>query len=120
MSSKIMMPKYRSFLKWAGGKYRVIDDIKRLYPKGKTQLIEPFVGAGTVFLNSDFDHYLLADINPDLINLFNIVKADVNTYIKESRSLFIHPEANTATRYYQLRALFNQSDDRWLRAIIFL
>ena len=120
MSSKIMVPKYRSFLKWAGGKYRVIDDIKRLYPKGKTQLIEPFVGAGTVFLNSDFDHYLLADINPDLINLFNIVKADVNTYIKESRSLFIHPEANTATRYYQLRALFNQSDDRWLRAIIFL
>ena len=44
-----MMPKYRSFLKWAGGKYRVIDDIKRLYPKGKTQLIEPFVGAEPSF-----------------------------------------------------------------------
>lgn len=120
MSHKIHSVKHRSFLKWAGGKYRLIDEIKSLYPKGKSQLIEPFVGAGTVFLNSDFSQYLLADINPDLINLFNLVKADVDQYIRDTRALFIHPEANTALRYYALRDEFNQSADLWRRATIFL
>ncbi len=120
MSHKLHSPKHRSFLKWAGGKYRLIDEIKRLYPQGKSQLIEPFVGAGTVFLNSEFEQYLLADINPDLINLFKLVKADVEQYIKETRILFAHAEANTAQRYYALRDEFNRSDDIWRRATIFL
>ncbi|MFC0322600.1 Dam family site-specific DNA-(adenine-N6)-methyltransferase [Gallibacterium melopsittaci] len=120
MSHSTHTSKHRSFLKWAGGKYRLIDEIKRLYPKGKTQLIEPFVGAGTVFLNSDFERYLLADINPDLINLFRLIKADVKQYIKETQLLFAHPEANTALRYYALRDEFNQSTDPWRRATIFL
>lgn len=120
MPVKTHTVKHRSFLKWAGGKYRLIDEIKSLFPKGKNQLIEPFVGAGTVFLNSDFEHYILADINPDLINLFNLVKLDVARYIRETRALFTHPEANTAMRYYALRTEFNQSEDLWRRATIFL
>ncbi|MFT5297982.1 MAG: DNA adenine methylase, partial [Colwellia sp.] len=31
-----------------------------MLPKGN-RLIEPFVGAGSVFLNSDYDEYLLSD-----------------------------------------------------------
>ncbi|MFC0308984.1 Dam family site-specific DNA-(adenine-N6)-methyltransferase [Gallibacterium trehalosifermentans] len=120
MSSNTHKAKHRSFLKWAGGKYRLVDEIKRLYPQGKTQLIEPFVGAGTVFLNSEFEHYLLADINPDLINLFKLVKSDVKQYIKETRLLFTHPDANTALRYYSLRDEFNRSTDLWRRATLFL
>lgn len=59
----------RSFLKWAGGKYGVLDTIAAHMPAGK-RLIEPFVGAGSVFLNFRYDAYLLADINGDLINLY--------------------------------------------------
>ncbi|EFK24597.1 DNA adenine methylase, partial [Escherichia coli MS 187-1] len=39
------MKKNRAFLKWAGGKYPLLDDIKRHLPKGEC-LVEPFVGAG--------------------------------------------------------------------------
>ena len=46
--------KHRPFLKWAGGKFRLTDDLNRVFPKRKQCLIEPFVGAGAVFLNSDF------------------------------------------------------------------
>ena len=67
------MKKNRAFLKWAGGKYPLLDDIKRHLPKGEC-LVEPFVGAGSVFLNTDFSRYILADINSDLISLYNIVK----------------------------------------------
>ena len=82
MSSKAKsQPKCRSFLKWAGGKFRLTDEINKQLPKRKQCLVEPFVGAGSVFLNSQFQRYILADINPDLINLFNTVKQDVELYI---------------------------------------
>ena len=42
----------RPFLKWAGGKYSLLPELDRLIPAGK-RLIEPFVGGGSVFLNSD-------------------------------------------------------------------
>ncbi|WP_233114640.1 Dam family site-specific DNA-(adenine-N6)-methyltransferase, partial [Aggregatibacter actinomycetemcomitans] len=112
--------KSRPFLKWAGGKYRLMDEINRLLPKRKQCLVEPFVGAGAVFLNSNFKRYILADINPDLINLFNIVKLDVERYIQACKPIFFHPEANTEIYYYGKRKEFNQSTDVFQRAVLFL
>ena len=111
--------KHRAFLKWAGGKYRLVPDIQTHLPK-KACLVEPFVGAGSVFLNTDFEHYLLADINPDLINLFNIVKADVEQYIAHTKLLFLHPKANNEAFYKARRAEFNRSKDVFRRSVIFL
>lgn len=42
----------KPFLKWAGGKYTQLADLFEHIPAGK-RLIEPFVGGGAVFLNSD-------------------------------------------------------------------
>ena len=61
------MKKQRAFLKWAGGKYGLVEDIQRHLPPAR-KLVEPFVGAGSVFLNTDYDQYLLADINPDPVS----------------------------------------------------
>ena len=85
------MKKNRAFLKWAGGKYPLLDDIKRHLPKGEC-LVEPFVGAGSVFLNTDFSRYILADINSDLISLYNIVKMRTDEYVEEARELFLRRE----------------------------
>ena len=112
--------KSRPFLKWAGGKYRLTDEINRLLPKRKQCLVEPFVGAGAVFLNSYFERYILADINPDLIHLFNIVKQDVEGYIQACKPVFFHPDANTESFYYTKRKEFNQSTDVFQRAVLFL
>ncbi|QLB13417.1 DNA adenine methylase Dam [Bisgaardia hudsonensis] len=112
--------KSRPFLKWAGGKYRLTEEINKVLPKRKKCLIEPFVGAGSVFLNSQFERYILLDINPDLINLFNIVKQDVEYYIQESKKIFFHPQANTPIFYYQIRQQFNETKDNFQRSIFFL
>ncbi|WP_040977177.1 Dam family site-specific DNA-(adenine-N6)-methyltransferase [Necropsobacter massiliensis] len=112
--------KHRPFLKWAGGKFRLTEEINKLLPKKKQCLIEPFVGAGSVFLNSQFERYVLADINPDLINLFNIVKQDVEHYIDACRVLFAHPDANSAAYYYQRREQFNRSQNSFERSVLFL
>ena len=112
------MKKNRAFLKWAGGKYPLLDDIKRHLPKGEC-LIEPFVGAGSVFLNTDFSRYILADINSDLISLYNIVKTRTDEYVQASRELFM-PETNQAEVYYRFREEFNASQDPFRRAVLFL
>ena len=112
------MKKNRAFLKWAGGKYPLLDDLKRHLPQGEC-LIEPFVGAGSVFLNTDFSRYILADINSDLISLYNIVKTRTDEYVQASRELFM-PETNQAEVYYRFREEFNASQDPFRRAVLFL
>ena len=112
------MKKNRAFLKWAGGKYPLLEDIKRHLPKGEC-LVEPFVGAGSVFLNTDFSRYVLADINSDLISLYNIVKTRTDEYVQAAHELFV-PETNCAEVYYQFREEFNKSQDPFRRAVLFL
>lgn len=110
----------RSPLKWAGGKKKLVDDIKKILPlNNKKRLIEPFVGGGSVFLNMDFDEYLLVDMNKDLINLFNILKNDSTQFIIEAEGYF-QASYNTAEKYYQLRKEFNESDDPFYRSLVFL
>lgn len=110
--------KSRAFLKWAGGKYSLIEDINARLPHGR-KLIEPFVGAGSVFLNTDYSKYLLNDINPDLINLYKIVKRQSDQYIQDSAKLFIATN-NAEQRYYEIRQQFNDSTDTYERAVYFL
>lgn len=112
------MKKQRAFLKWAGGKYGLVEDIQRYLPEGR-KLVEPFVGAGSVFLNTDYEQYLLADINPDLINLYNLLKDNPESYIPEAKRWFT-PENNRKEAYLAIRAEFNQSDDTFYRSLAFL
>lgn len=118
MQTKKTSKKNRSFLKWAGGKYSLIDKIVEHLPTGN-KLIEPFVGAGTVFLNTDYPKYLLNDINVDLINLFNELKRNDGTLIDDMRSLFDN-KYNNKDSFYELREKFNLSEDPYERSVIFL
>jgi DNA adenine methylase len=110
--------KNRAFLKWAGGKYKLIEAINTALPEGK-KLIEPFVGAGSVFLNTNYKRYLLNDINPDLINLYEILKQQPSTYVQDSHALFSGKQ-NAEHKYYEIRQEFNASTDIYERAVLFL
>lgn len=113
-----MNTKHRAFLKWAGGKYSLCDVISKMLPKEK-RLIEPFVGAGSVFLNTDYDEYILNDINQDLINLYKHIQENSTQFIADAKNFFT-PEYNDAEKYYQLRAEFNGSKDSYFRSLVFL
>lgn len=120
MTKDIASSNMRSPLKWAGGKKKVVDDIARLLPlKGKKRLVEPFVGGASVFLNLDFDEYLLVDMNNDLIALFNIIKKHPVKFIKDSAKLFAGINNNPEI-YYEQRNKFNQSKDPYERSLLFL
>lgn len=88
-----LMDLTRPFLKWAGGKYRLLDRLLPSIPAG-ARLVEPFVGSGAVFLNAGFACYLLCDLNADLIGLYRTLRRDGERFIAEARALFT-PGNNT-------------------------
>lgn len=108
----------RPILKWPGGKFRLLDKILTLLPKAE-QLVEPFLGSGVVFLNSDHDYYRLNDCNPDLIGLYTQLQCHQHEFIAYAKRLFT-PKNNQPERYYQLRDQFNRSRKPEVRAALFL
>jgi DNA adenine methylase len=110
--------KHRPFLKWAGNKYRVLPHIEAILPEGK-RLVEPFAGSAAVFLNTNYTRYLISDNNPDLINLYTILKKDGIDFIKKCRRMFTEKNNNEA-QYYKLRDEFNKTNNINRKAILFL
>lgn len=109
----------KPFLKWAGNKYRIIDKIQAILPKGK-RLIEPFTGSAAVFLNTNYDRYILAEKNFDLINLYQRLQNEGEQFIHYCKSFFV-AQSNCSEEFYRLRSLFNESGaTEQIRAALFL
>lgn len=78
---------YRPFLKWAGGKTRLIPKyISYLLPDNIKNYYEPFLGSGALFFylaNPPFSIKCsyISDINEDLINAYKCIKYQVNEVI---------------------------------------
>ncbi|MDG1153939.1 MAG: Dam family site-specific DNA-(adenine-N6)-methyltransferase [Alphaproteobacteria bacterium] len=108
----------KPFLKWAGGKYKSIDKIKSVLPSGH-RLVEPFCGSCAVSLNLDYENYLLADFNQDLINLYKILVAENQHFINYAKSFFTE-ENRTSEKYYELRYLFNTTNNIRLKSALFV
>jgi DNA adenine methylase len=112
----------KPFLKWAGGKTQLINDIERTLPteitKEKFTYIEPFVGSGAVLfwmLNNfpKLEKAVINDINEDLINTYKTIASNPNELISilgilqnEFHSLEGNEE-NKKLYYYQKRELYN-------------
>lgn len=108
----------KTVLKWAGSKVRIIETLKQHLPAGQ-RLVEPFAGSCAVMMNTDYDEYLIADVNPDLINLYRAIKMDADSFIEHAKRYFV--AGNTAERYYMLRNAFNlKQADLVERAAMFL
>lgn len=113
-----MTTKIRPFLKWAGNKYNCLEHILPSLPKA-SRLIEPFAGSCSVFLNSNYPQYILAEENNDLIGLFTHLKNEGENFTKYCAPLFV-PENNTHEKYYAFRTLFNETVSSRKRAALFL
>lgn len=108
----------KPFLKWAGGKYKIIDTILQALPQGDL-LIEPFVGSGAVFLNADYDGYWVADANVDLIDLYQVIQSEGSGFVDYAASLF-SPKYNNEKSYYILRDEFNGGTDVYRKSALFV
>lgn len=108
----------KPFLKWPGGKFRVLSKILKELPECD-RYIEPFAGSCAVYLNVNTKRAIICDINHDLIDLYKFVQNDGLDFIVFCKDFF-SPENNTKDKYYQLREEFNQITDRRERCARFL
>ncbi len=109
---------HRSFMKWAGNKHGILNQLFDTLPT-TSKLIEPFLGSGSVFINSDYNQYLLNDVNSDLINVFQHIKVNHTALINDLRAFF-SAKLNNPETYYALRKEFNNTDDAYLKALLFI
>jgi DNA adenine methylase len=104
-------------LKWAGNKTSLMPQLLEHLPKGK-RLVEPFGGSCAVMMNTDYDEYLIADVNPDLIHLCKYIQMDAGQFIADSKPFF--ERSNEEHLYYDLRLSFNIEPEWQWRATVFL
>lgn len=109
----------KPILKWPGGKGQVLEELKKYITpellKGN-RYIEPFIGGGALAFDLEHPNTTIADLNPELTNLYNVVKKQPDLLIKELKK---HQQmcccVNTAKDwYYEVRA-WDRDPDFWNR-----
>ncbi|WP_272681109.1 DNA adenine methylase [Providencia sp. PROV129] len=93
----------KTILKWAGSKVRIMEQLRPHLPKTKS-LVEPFAGSCAVMMNTNYERYLIADVNDNLINLYLMIQDDTEYFLKKELEW---PSLNTEFNYKAQRILFN-------------
>lgn len=126
----------KPFLKWAGGKTQLIDEIKNNLPENLNNrpftFIEPFVGSGAVFfwmMNKfqNIEKAVINDINTDLTDCYISIKEDLedlinilSKYQTEYHAIFNDKE-KAKEYYYEKRSLFNtRKSTRTVQSALFI
>ncbi len=110
----------KPFLKWAGGKSQLLEELEKLYPSELKEGIinryfEPFIGSGAVFLEIaqryKVKSFYLVDKNEDLILTYMVIQRDVDTLIDFlSRYVKKYLELNDDDKreyFYEIRSIYN-------------
>lgn len=90
----------RPLLKWAGGKTQMLNDILPKIPTSYGRYIEPFIGGGALFFALNPSDGIIADSNPELINMYRQVAENVDDVIT-----YLQTYSNTEEMFYAVRSL---------------
>ncbi|MBD2777985.1 DNA adenine methylase [Iningainema tapete] len=112
----------RPFLKWAGGKGQLIEQISKFFPKelldgSIKRYIEPFIGGGAVFFHfadnyPSIEEFYIFDINPELILAYKTIQnhaEELGELLQKIQNKYwsLNPEERSKY-FYQVRTYFNQ------------
>ena len=88
----------KPILKWAGGKTQMLDSLLPKVPASYGRYIEPFIGGGAMFFALQPDQAIIADSNPELINMYRQVASNVDDVIAQ-----LLKYENTSEVFYSVR-----------------
>jgi DNA adenine methylase len=115
VSKKVLSPIY-PFVKWAGGKTQLLQQLYALAPAQFNTYFEPFLGGGALFFylisirSKRFAAYL-SDINSELINSYTVVKNNTEELIEHLKKHEIEYQKSPSEYYYQLRGISRPRND---------
>lgn len=109
------MKTVKPFVKWAGGKSQLLNEIRTKYPQKIERYCEPFVGGGAVLLDilANFSpvEVMINDINSALVNTYRQVQNNVEPLISRLETMqtefWAADNEKRKTIYSKKRALFN-------------
>jgi DNA adenine methylase len=110
----------KPFLRWAGGKTRLMRFLDNHLPPdlpSDSRYYEPFLGAGSLFFRLEPQRATLSDNNKDLIDCFRAVRKRpdlVSEYLKQ------HFSNSCEKYYYKMREKYNTSKPSVARAALFI
>lgn len=91
----------KPFLKWAGGKRRLLKQYNPFFPKRNTihRYFEPFIGSAAVYFHLQPEKAHLSDINRNLVIIYRVVQESVDDLIR-----ILTNHRNEEAYYYRIRA----------------
>jgi DNA adenine methylase len=93
-------PQLQPFLKWAGGKRQLINELKTNLPETFNRYLEPFVGAGALLFELQPLVARVSDLNEELINCYRVIKDDPKGLLAE-----LEKHEHTEAHFYEVRNL---------------
>ena len=116
-----MSTEAKPFLKWAGGKGKLLSQLSEHLPKRISEepftYIEPFVGGGAMLFYilqhySNIKKVVINDVNGDLILAYKTIKDDVESLIESLNNLekkyYSIDAEKRSDMYYDIREQYNQ------------
>lgn len=102
----VEIQKATPFLKWVGGKSKLLGQLLPMLPPGVEQMrhVEPFSGGAAMFFARAPQRAVLADFNRSLVDTYLAVRDDVDSVIGELELLSM---AHASGSYYGVRDRYN-------------
>ena len=102
-----MNNKVSPFVKWAGGKRQLLEDIRKRMPPTYSRYFEPFVGGGAVLFSLQPTNAIINDINKSLINAYKVIQQSPEELIKEIEKIDSEMTEDGKPYYYNIREEYN-------------
>jgi len=104
ISSSYKRKSPQPFVKWAGGKRSIINDLLDNKPNEFNHYFEPFVGGGALFFTlydrKEITKATISDINLDLILTYSVIQKDPEILVEK---LQVHKDNNNKEYFYKIR-----------------
>ena len=88
----------RSFLRWAGSKRRLGDELAAYWPASVSRYVEPFGGSACLFFHLEPARALISDLNAELIAMYQALQLDTELVLESFRRLRRGKKAYYAVR----------------------
>ena len=79
-------------VKWVGGKRQLMFELLKNMPQNYDRYFEPFIGGGALFFELQPDNAYISDMNEELINLYQVVRDNVDELITDLKKHDISKE----------------------------
>jgi DNA adenine methylase len=90
----------KPIIKWVGGKRQLLEKLISFLPKEYDRYFEPFIGGGALFFALKHKNSFISDYNPELTNLYKVIKEKPLELIKD-----LNKHKNDEEYYYAIRSL---------------